>query len=105
LTTDRAGSLRAVYRGWTEVGLLLSKVTTPIVMSAIFAVVIVPVALVMRVMKRNPMHRAFEPEVASYRIKRRSGSNMQLIREDGTVLYERAFGATTMYAHAHPRIA
>jgi hypothetical protein len=62
-------SLRPVYRGWMKVGLLLSKVTTPIVMGAIFFIIIVPVGLIMRVMKHDPMHRKFEPQAASYRIK------------------------------------
>ena len=53
-------SLRPVYRGWMKVGLLLSKVTTPIVMGAIFFVIIVPVGLIMRMMKRDPMRRQFE---------------------------------------------
>lgn len=62
-------SLRPVYRGWMKVGLLLSKVTTPIVMGAIFFVIIVPVGLIMRVMKRDPMRRSFQRDVASYRIE------------------------------------
>ena len=62
-------SLRPVYRGWMKVGLLLSKVTTPIVMGAIFFVIIVPVGLIMRVMKRDPLRRSFQRDVASYRIE------------------------------------
>jgi len=62
-------SLRPVYRGWMKVGLLLSKITTPVVMGAIFVIIIVPVALIMRLMKRDPMRRKFEPGVASYRIQ------------------------------------
>jgi saxitoxin biosynthesis operon SxtJ-like protein len=62
-------SLRPVYRGWMKVGLLLSKVTTPIVMGAIFFLIIVPVGLIMRVMKRDPMRRSFQRDMASYRIE------------------------------------
>jgi hypothetical protein len=62
-------SLRPVYHGWMKVGLILSKVTTPIVMGVIFFVIIVPVGLVMRVMKRDLLRRTFEPDTASYRIK------------------------------------
>jgi hypothetical protein len=61
-------SLQPVYRGWMRLGLLLSKVTTPIVMGAIFFVIIVPVGLIMRIGKRDPMRRAFEPGATSYRI-------------------------------------
>ena len=61
-------SLRPVYRGWMRVGLLLSKVTTPIVMGAIFFVIIVPVGLVMRLAKRDPLRRTFERDAISYRL-------------------------------------
>jgi hypothetical protein len=61
-------SLGPVYRGWMRVGLLLSKVTTPIVMGAIFFVVVVPVGLVMRIAKRDPLRRGFERDAKSYRI-------------------------------------
>lgn len=61
-------SLRPVYRGWVKFGLLLSKVTTPLVIGAIFYVLIVPVGLVMRLIKRDPMRRGFERDAASYRI-------------------------------------
>jgi hypothetical protein len=61
-------SLRPVYRGWMKFGLLLSKVTTPLVMGAIFYAIIVPVGLVMRLIKRDPMRRGFDRDAASYRI-------------------------------------
>jgi hypothetical protein len=60
--------LRPVYRAWMKLGLMLSKVTTPIVMGAIFFVIIVPIGLVMRLMKRDPMRRSFERDATSYRI-------------------------------------
>jgi hypothetical protein len=61
-------SLRPVYHGWMRVGLLLSKVTTPIVMGAIFLLIVMPVGLLMKALKRDALHRSFDRSAASYRI-------------------------------------
>ena len=51
------GKLGPVYRVWMGFALLLSKVTTPIFMGITFFLVIGPVALVMRLLGRNPVVR------------------------------------------------
>ena len=61
-------SLRPVYRGWMRFGLLLSRFTTPLIMGTLFYVVIVPVGLIMRMAKSDPMHRRLDRNVDSYRI-------------------------------------
>ena len=61
-------SLRPVYRGWMKVGLLISKVTTPIVLGIVFYLVFVPVGIIFRVLKYDPMKRKFESSSDSYRI-------------------------------------
>jgi Kef-type K+ transport system membrane component KefB len=62
-------SLDPIYHGWMRIGLLLSKVTTPIIMGAVFFLVISPVALVMKLARRDPMRRSFDPAAPSYRVK------------------------------------
>jgi MFS superfamily sulfate permease-like transporter len=62
-------SLRPVYYGWMRIGLLLGKVTTPVVMGLIFVVIIVPVALVRRLARRDSLRRKYEPDLPSYRVK------------------------------------
>ena len=64
-------SLRPVYRAWMQLGLVLSKVTTPIVIGALFFIVIVPTGLVMRLAKSDPMRRRIDRDAASYRIESR----------------------------------
>jgi hypothetical protein len=54
------GKLGPVYRAWMGFALLLSKITTPIFMGITFFLVIGPVALVMRLMGKNPMVRKEE---------------------------------------------
>ena len=61
--------LRWVYRGWMRFGLLASRIMTPLVLGIVFFVMISPMALVMRLMGKDPMRRALDPDQESYRIK------------------------------------
>ena len=61
-------SLGPVYRGWMKFGTVMSRITTPVLMTAIFVVVIVPVALVLRLLKKDPMRRKFDRDASSYRV-------------------------------------
>lgn len=49
------GQLGPVYRAWMQLGLLLSKVTTPLFMGLVYFLVITPMGVVMRLAGRNPM--------------------------------------------------
>lgn len=66
-------SLKPVYRGWMRAGILLSKITTPIILTLLFLVAIIPGALLMRLFRKDPMRRGFD-ESASYRIKAKQPS-------------------------------
>ncbi len=61
------GSLRPVYRGWMKFGLLLSKVTTPLIMGIVFFLIVTPMGLVRRLAGKDSLARRFEPS-ASYRV-------------------------------------
>ena len=63
------GSLGPVYRTWMRFGLLIGKVTTPIIMGVVFYAVLVPTGLVRRLLGRDSLNRRFEPDVESYRIQ------------------------------------
>lgn len=60
-------TLRMVYVAWMAFGLAMSKVTTPLIMGAVFILVVFPVGLVLRLFRPDAMRRRFEPEVDSYR--------------------------------------
>lgn len=66
------GRLGPTYRAWMGFALLLSKVTTPIFMGITFFLVIGPVALVMRLLGRNPVVR--EESNGSFWVTRPEGS-------------------------------
>ena len=60
-------SLHPVYKRWMQLGLLLSKITTPIILGIVFFGVMLPVALIMRAMGHDPMRRKFDNNLQSYR--------------------------------------
>lgn len=61
-------SLLPVYRNWMRFGLLISKITTPIIMGIVFFAVIMPVGVVMRIFGWDPMSRKFDDGLESYRV-------------------------------------
>ena len=61
-------SLRPVYRGWMRVGLMISKVTTPIILGVVFYLVFVPVGIIFRMLRHDPMKRNFDSKSDTYRI-------------------------------------
>lgn len=62
-------SLRPVYRGWMRFGLLLSKITTPIIMGIVFYGVITPFSLALKIFRKDAMRRKFD-DSDSYRVTR-----------------------------------
>lgn len=63
-------SLRSVYRAWMRLGLLLSKITSPIIMGVIFFVLVTPIALIRRMRGKDTMRAPFE-KGATYRLPSR----------------------------------
>jgi hypothetical protein len=60
--------LRLIYRAWMHFGLLASRVTTPLVLGAVFFLVLTPMAVWRRITGADPMQRKFEPDKKSYRV-------------------------------------
>ncbi|MCU7905764.1 MAG: sxtJ [Candidatus Thiodiazotropha sp. (ex Epidulcina cf. delphinae)] len=61
-------TLRPVYRLWMKFGLLLSRITTPLVLGILFFGMFVPTALIMRLFQRDPMARKLDDRAETYRI-------------------------------------
>jgi predicted membrane metal-binding protein len=49
-------TLAPLNRAWTAFGLLLGKIVNPIVMGVVFFAIFTPMALVMRLFGRDPLH-------------------------------------------------
>jgi hypothetical protein len=55
---------------WTRFGLLLHLVVSPIVLGAIFFLVVMPIGLAMRLFGKNPLRLRFDAGAKTYWIKR-----------------------------------
>ena len=71
-------ALRPVYRTWMQFGLILSRITTPIIMGLVYFLVITPTGLARRLLSSDPMSRDFSGK-ESYRIpsKKAPAKNME----------------------------
>ena len=58
--------LSPLNRFWTRIGLLLNKVTNPIVLGVIFFLVITPISLLLRSLNKKTLDVGPDPEAESY---------------------------------------
>lgn len=63
-------ALRPLNIAWFKFGLLLYKITNPIVMAVMYYIAVVPVGLLLKVFGKDPLLRRFDPEAKSYWIDR-----------------------------------
>lgn len=62
--------LAPANRLWMKFGLLLHRVTNPIIMGFVFYLAVVPTALVLKMLGKDPLRRKLDKEAASYWILR-----------------------------------
>lgn len=67
------GTLKPVYRGWMRFGLVMSRIVTPIIMAILFAVTMIPTAIILRILGKDFMKRRFD-DSDSYRVKSKQPS-------------------------------
>lgn len=72
--------LSALNHGWMRFGLLLHRITNPIVMALIYLLAIVPVGLLLKLFGKDPLRRAFQPDAPSYWIPREPGPTSDTMR-------------------------
>jgi hypothetical protein len=68
---SRPAVLAPLNRLWTRLGLLLHKVVNPVIMAVMFFLTVTPIALIMRILDKDPLRLNFEPEAKTYWIERR----------------------------------
>jgi len=61
-------ALAPIQRGWIRVGRALGWVNQRIILTAVYLVFIVPLAMLMKVFGRDRIGRRFDPAVTSYRV-------------------------------------
>lgn len=70
--------LRPIYRGWMRFGLLASRVMTPLVLGIVYFVMISPMAIVMRLLGKDPLQRTLDSGRESYRVASTSSPREKL---------------------------
>lgn len=61
-------TLAPVYKFWMRVGIFLSRIMTPLWMGLVFYLVVMPMGLIMRMFKKDPMQRQLNTEMSTYRV-------------------------------------
>lgn len=61
-------TLGPVYKWWMRLGLLLNRITTPLIMGVAFFLVIAPIGMLMRLVRHDPMARRMDEQVDSFRV-------------------------------------
>jgi len=72
--------LRPLNRLWFRFGLLLSRVTNPIVLAVMFFLLFTPMAIVLRVLRKNLLGLRPDPDTESYWIAREPGPAPETMR-------------------------
>lgn len=70
---------KALYpfnRAWNELGILLGKIFSPIVLGLLFLCIITPVAVITRTFGRDPLHLKSRPDQKTFWIVRPRASNL-----------------------------
>ncbi|MEO5587435.1 MAG: SxtJ family membrane protein [Novosphingobium sp.] len=62
----RPAVLGPLNRLWFGFGLALGKVMTPVMMGLLFVIAVIPTALLMKLLRKDPMQRRLAPEAATY---------------------------------------
>ena len=63
-------ALSGLNRGWMKLGVLLSKVVTPLVMGLIFFTTVTPIGLIMKLFGKDPLRIKRAPEAKTYWLER-----------------------------------
>ncbi|MBM3567462.1 MAG: hypothetical protein FJX46_01755 [Alphaproteobacteria bacterium] len=63
-------TLAPLNRLWTKFGLLLHRITNPLLLGVIFFLAVVPTGLIMRALGKDPLRLRRDPAVSSYWIRR-----------------------------------
>ena len=66
-------ALRPLNIVWYRFGMLLHKIVNPLVMGLLFFITVTPIALIMRLVGKDPLNRQFDPNVSSYWVEREPG--------------------------------
>ena len=61
-------ALKPVYLLWMKIGHALGWINTRIILGLVFFVMFAPIALVLRILGKDPLHRKLDDEAGTYRV-------------------------------------
>jgi len=61
-------SMRGLYNGWMKAANVISKVMNTVILAIVFFMVITPMGMIMRLAGKDPMRRAMDKNMTSYRV-------------------------------------
>lgn len=61
-------TLRPIYISWMKIGIILSRITTPLILGILFYGILTPVGVFMRLIKFDPLERVIDRESLTHRI-------------------------------------
>lgn len=70
LGTIAPQSLTQVQAGWMKVGHVLGSINTKIILGIVYYLLLTPMGLVMRLLGKDPLHRALTQGTDTYRVVR-----------------------------------
>jgi len=70
LAIARPTLLTGLNRLWMRVGLLLSRIVSPVALGIVFFLAVFPTALIMRLLRKDSLRLKFNPEATTYWIVR-----------------------------------
>ncbi len=68
-------ALAPVYKAWMWLGYVLGYFNSRIILGVVFFVVITPLGIALKLLRRDPLERKIEPAAETYR-KPRAGANL-----------------------------
>lgn len=66
LAFARPALLAPLNRLWFRFGLALGAVMTPVIMGLLFVIAVIPTALALRLLRKDPLQRRLDPATATY---------------------------------------
>ncbi len=70
LALVRPAALSPLNKLWFQFGLLLGKIVTPVVMSLVFFLTVLPTGIIMRLLGKDLLNRKIDRSAPSYWVKR-----------------------------------
>ena len=62
-------ALKPVYKVWMRFGLVMGWINTRIILGIVFYFMFTPIALILKLLGKDPMHRKLDAKLQSYRIE------------------------------------